>query len=159
MLFFVQRGVDGAGVDNLIIVIMEALQKGGLNPTFVFQKLFCFGVNGVSTFRGTKIGVIKQINTKYVPFSIGVHYIARRCNLTFKTLSTLGIVSSMKDLSQSCHVYFAHSPKKHLEFTKLTSIMETKWFKILKNVETRWIFFMDLLRRILAKYMPLLFVQ
>jgi hypothetical protein len=35
-------------------------------------------------------------------------------------------------------------------------MMETKWFKMLKNIETHWIFFMDLLRRILAKYMPLL---
>jgi hypothetical protein len=135
---------------------MEALQKGGLNPTFVFQKLFCFEVNGVSTFQGTKIGVIKQINTNYAPFSIGVHCMVHRCNLAFKTLSTLGIVSSIEDLLQSCHAYFAHSPKKHLEFTKLISMMETKWFKMLKNVETRWISLIDLLKIILAKYMPLL---
>jgi hypothetical protein len=128
MLFSLQRVVDGARVDNLTIVIMEALQKRGLNPTFVFQKLLCFGVNGINTFQGTKIGVIKQINTNYAPFSIGVHCIAHRCNLAFKTLSTLGIISSIEDLLQSCHVYFAHSRKRHLGFTKLTSMMETKWF-------------------------------
>jgi hypothetical protein len=144
MLFSLQRVVDGARVDNLTIVIMEALQKGGLNPTFVFQKLFCFGVNGVSTFQGTKIGVIKQISTNYAPFSIGVHYIAHRCNLAFKTLSTLGIVSSIENLLQSCYVYFVHSQKRHLEFTKLIRMM--KWFKMLKNAETHWIFLMDLLR-------------
>jgi hypothetical protein len=156
MFLSLQRVVDGAGVDNLTIVMMEALQKGGLNPTFVFQKLFCFEVNGVSTFQGTKTGVIKQINTNYAPFSIGVHYMVHRCNLTFKTLSTLGIVSSIKDLLQSCHAYFAHSPKRHLEFTKLISMMEIKWFKMLKNVETCWISLMDPLKRIIAKYMPLL---
>jgi len=156
MFLSLQRVVDGTRVDNLTIVMMEALQKGGLNPTFVFQKLFCFEVNGVSTFQSTKTGVIKQINTNYAAFSISVHYMAHRCNLTFNTLLTLGIVSSIEDLLQSWHVYFAHSPKRHLEFTKLISMMEIKWFKMLKNVETHWISLMDPLRRILAKYMPFL---
>jgi hypothetical protein len=35
-------------------------------------------------------------------------------------------------------------------------MMETKWFKMLKNVETCWISLMDPLRIILAEYMPLL---
>jgi len=107
-----------------------------LNPTFLFQKLFCFAVDGVSTFQGTKTGVIKQINTNYAPFSIGVHCLAHRGNLAFKALSTLGIVSIIKDLLQSCHAYFAHSPKRHFEFTKLINMMETKGLKMLKNVKT-----------------------
>jgi hypothetical protein len=130
MLFSFQRVVNGAITNNLTIVIMEALQKGeGLNPTSVSQKLFYFGANGVGTFQGTKIGVIKQINTNYAPFSINVHWIAQRCNLTFKTLSTLGIVRNIQDLLQSCHEYFAHSPKRHLEFIKLINMMETKGLK------------------------------
>jgi hypothetical protein len=51
--------------NNLINVIMEALQKGGRwSPTFVIHKLFRFGVHGVSTwFQGTKtIRITKQIN-------------------------------------------------------------------------------------------------
>jgi hypothetical protein len=35
-------------------------------------------------------------------------------------------------------------------------MMEIKWFKMLKNVETCWISLMDPLKRIIAKYMPLL---
>ncbi len=37
MLLFLQKIVDGVGVDNFTIVITEALQKGGgLNLAFVF---------------------------------------------------------------------------------------------------------------------------
>jgi hypothetical protein len=37
MLLSLQKIVDGVGIDNFTIVIMEALQKGGgLNLTFVF---------------------------------------------------------------------------------------------------------------------------
>ncbi len=53
---------------------------------------------GVNTFQGIKIGVIKQINTNYAPFSIGVHCMAHKYKLTFKTLSTLGIINSIEDL-------------------------------------------------------------
>jgi hypothetical protein len=98
MLISLQRVVDGAKVNNLTIVIMEALQKGGgLSYASIIHKLLCFGVDGIITFQGTKIGVTKQINTNYAPFSIGVHYMAHRCNLAFKILYSLGIISSIKD--------------------------------------------------------------
>jgi hypothetical protein len=135
MMIFLQQVVDGVGIDNLTIVIMEALHNGGgLSSTIVAKKLFRFGVDGVSTFQGIKIGVTKQINTNYAPFSIGVHCMVHRCNLAF--LFTLGIVSSIEDLLQSYHAYFAHSPKRHIEFIKLIDMMETKGFKMLKNVKT-----------------------
>jgi len=79
---FSSKGYCGTWVDNLTIVIMETLQKGGgLSYTFIAEFFFCFGANKVSTFEGTKIGVIKQINTNYVPFSIGVHCMAHGCNM------------------------------------------------------------------------------
>jgi hypothetical protein len=79
MLISLQRVVVGTGVDNLTVVIMEALQKAkSLSLKSVAQKLLCFGADGISTFQGTKIGVIQQINTKYAPFSIGIHYMVQR---------------------------------------------------------------------------------
>jgi hypothetical protein len=95
MLISLQRVVDGVGANNLTNVIMEALQKGGgLSYVFITHKLLCFGANGVITFQGTKISVIKQINTNYALFSIGVHSMVHsmvhRCNLAFKTLFSLG---------------------------------------------------------------------
>ncbi len=73
-----QKVVDGTRVDNLIIIIMEALQNGGgLNFLTVTEKLLFWGLMGVSTFQGIKIGVTKQINTNYSPFYIGVHCMAQ----------------------------------------------------------------------------------
>jgi hypothetical protein len=48
MLIFVQKvSVDEVRVDNLTIVIMEALQKGrGLSMEFVIRKLICLGLMG-----------------------------------------------------------------------------------------------------------------
>jgi hypothetical protein len=69
---------------------------------------------------------------------------AHRCNLAFKTLLTLRIVSIIVDLLQICHAYFAHDPKRHCEFTKLIDMMETKNLKMFKNVKTYWIYLLDL---------------
>jgi hypothetical protein len=81
---------------------------------------------------------------------------AHKCNLAFKTLLTLGIVSSIMDLLQSCHAYFVHSPKRYPKFTKLTDMMETKELKMFKNVKTYWISLLDFLRIILVEYRPFL---
>jgi hypothetical protein len=45
---------------------------------------------------------------------------------------------------QTLHSYFANSPKKHLQFTKLVEFMETKENKIFQNVKTRWILMFNL---------------
>jgi len=68
----------------------------------------------------------------------------------------MGIVSIIEKLLQKCRAYFVHSPKKHLEFTKLTNMMETKGLKMLMNMKTRWVSVLDPLRRILSKDRPLL---
>jgi hypothetical protein len=80
----------------------------------------------------------------------------QRCNLAFKLLFSLGIVSNIEDLLQSCHAYFAHSLKRHFVFTKLIYMMQTKGLKMLKNVKTQWISLLDPLWKILSKYRPLL---
>lgn len=57
MLIFLQRVVDGVGVDNLIVVIMEASPKArGLSSKYVTQKLLCFGVDGVRYSKEPKLG-------------------------------------------------------------------------------------------------------
>ncbi len=76
---FLRRVVDGTKANNLIIVIMEALQNGeGLSFAIVIKKLFCFKVDGVKHSKSIKIGITKQINTNYAPFSIRVHCMAHR---------------------------------------------------------------------------------
>jgi hypothetical protein len=62
----------------------------------------------------------------------------------------------LEHLLQTMQNYFAHSPKKHLKFTKLVEILETKGRKILQNVKTRWISMLSPAKRLMAKYRTLL---
>jgi hypothetical protein len=56
-----QRVVDGTRVNNLTIVIMEALQKGGgLSFKSITQKLIYFGDDGVGTFKEPKLGSLNK---------------------------------------------------------------------------------------------------
>jgi molecular chaperone DnaK (HSP70) len=52
--------------------------------------------------------------------------------------------------------FFTPNPKKHLGFTKLIDMMETKGPKIFMNVKTQWISLLELLCRIFKKYKPFL---
>jgi len=73
-------------------------------------------------------------------------------NLVVQILLRLPLVIRLQNLLQTLHSYFAHSPKRHLKFTKLTKLMQTKGNKILRNVKTRWM----AIERVMAKYKTLL---
>jgi hypothetical protein len=136
---------------------MEALMIGGGVPRDqTTQKLNCFGVDGVDVFQGIKSGVTKQIKENYAPHSIGVHYVTHRTNLAMQTLSKLPLVIWLENMLQTLHSYFAHSPKRHLEFTKLEKLMQIKGNKILRNVKIRWISMLNLAKKVTAKYRTLL---
>jgi len=77
---------------------------------------------------------------------------AHQCNLAFKTLSSLEIMSAIEDLLNVCHNYFACNPKKFAEFHTLALVMETKGLKLLKNVAKRWVSLIDPLKRLLSEY-------
>jgi hypothetical protein len=85
----------------------------------LLKKYYYFKGNEVSTFQGVGTMVTKHISIKYVPFCIKIHYMVHICNLTFKIISSLGIVAKIERLLQSIHIYFTHSTKQHLEFNKL----------------------------------------
>jgi hypothetical protein len=126
------RIVEGLGSDNLTKVIMEIFMIGGGVPKDqIAQKLICFGVDGVNVCQGTKSGVTMQIKDNYAPHSIGVHCMAHCTNLVVYMLSKLPLVIRFSNLLQTLHSYFAHSPKRHLEFIKLANFMQTKGNKIL----------------------------
>jgi hypothetical protein len=48
------------------------------------------------------------------------------------------------------------SPKKNIEFCKLTEVMETKGLKILRNIKTRWISMLSPAIQAMNKYRTLL---
>ncbi len=62
----------------------------------------------------------------------------------------------IESLLQCLYSYFAHSPKRHLEFIKITELMATKGNKILWNVKTRWILMLSLAKKIMVEYKTLL---
>jgi uncharacterized membrane protein len=66
------------------------------------------------------------------------------------------MVNRLEGLLQTLYNYFSKSFKRHLEFTKLVEVMETKGAKILKNVKTCWIFMVFLVQCVMVEYRMLL---
>jgi hypothetical protein len=150
--------LEGLGSDNLTKVIMEALTIGGVLPRYqITQKLIYFGANGVSVFQGTKNGVIKQIHNTYALDSIGVHCMIHCTNLAIQvTLLELTLVVQIESLLQCLYSYFAHSPKRQLEFTKIIEFMATKGNKKKFNVKIRWISMLNPTNKVMENYKTLL---
>jgi hypothetical protein len=124
--------------DHLTSVIMHALVgEGGLSREEIASKLVCFGVDGVSTFQGSKMDVTTQIREKWAPFNLGANCSSHRINLVVETLSNYPMVSRLESLFQSMYSYFCRSNKRHAELQKLVDLMETKRNKMLRNIETR----------------------
>jgi hypothetical protein len=156
-LISLENVVEGSGSDNLTQVIIDAsTQAAKMERLALAKPLLCFGTDGVSTFQGPKTRVTHHIQSKYAPFALGVHCMAHRCNLAFKTLSQLDIMSRIKGLLKSSHAYLKHSPKKHLKLVKFADVMATKGLKLLKNVKTRWVSLIEPLRHIIQEYMVLI---
>ena len=76
-------------------------------------------------------------------------------NLAIESLSNLPMVEKLETLCQGLYNYFTMSSKKHLEFQKLTDIVETKGLRMCKNVKTRWISLLELLKRVPSEYKTL----
>jgi hypothetical protein len=53
---------------------------------------------------------------------------------------------------QTLHSYFVPSPKRHLEFTKHTKLMQTKGNKIFRNVKTMWMLMLNLAKMVMVEY-------
>jgi hypothetical protein len=81
---------------------------------------------------------------------------AHRTNFVVQTLSHLPMVKRIEGLLSTFYNYFYKSPKRHLEFTKLAKIMETKGAKILKNIKTQWITMLSPIKHVMVEYMILL---
>jgi hypothetical protein len=61
--------------------MQSLMHQRGLTKKLIGIRLMTFRANGVSTFQGTKSGVIRQISDAWAPHSIGVHYMAHRIDL------------------------------------------------------------------------------
>lgn len=87
-LISLEKIVEGFGLNNLTQVIIDVLRGAAKIERFVLAiTLLCSGADSVSTFQGPKTRVTVQIQSKFAPFALGVHYMAHPYNLDFKTLS------------------------------------------------------------------------
>lgn len=57
---------------------------------------------------------------------------------------------------QRAYGYFAHSPKRHLELSHLSTLLEIEGRKLMKNVKQHWMGIFPCISRVLAKYKPLI---
>lgn len=80
-------------------------------------------------------------------------------DLAMQTLLHLQMMSKIEGLFSTSYNYFFKYLKRHLEFSKLSEIMKTKWAKILKNVKTCWISMLSPTRCVMSKYMTLLMIM
>jgi len=100
---------------------------------------------------------VSVLSPREVPtFFIFVHCVTHRTNLVTLTLSNLPIVVKIEALLASVYTYFNHSPKRNLERSKLAKVMETKGFKILCNIKTRWISMVAFSKVVLEEFKILL---
>jgi hypothetical protein len=77
---------------------------------------------------------------------------AHYTNFAMQTFTGLLLVVCLENMLQTLHSYFAHSPKRHLEFTKLTKFMQTKGDKIFQNVKTMWMLMFNLAKMVMVEY-------
>lgn len=108
------------------------------------------------SFRDLRTRVTWQLKDFHASWLYRQHCMLHRVELVLQTLSKMEVVSNVEDL-QSMHVYFAYSPKRHIEFTKLASLMEKKGNKLIKQVKTRWISMLKPAKRVFAQYPILLY--
>jgi hypothetical protein len=113
----------------------------------IVKQVVLLGVDGVSMFQGVKFGLIVLLKTQQAPYLIRIHCMAHQTNLAVQSLSSMPMVSKLENLLQSLYGYFSSSLKHHLEFTKLTKIVEIKRLKVLLNAKTRWINMLPLLKK------------
>ncbi len=67
ILLTLEHVVEGGNVNNLIVVITQALmQQGGLIQKEIAMRLICFGIDGDSIFQGYCIRMTFQLKEKFV---------------------------------------------------------------------------------------------
>jgi hypothetical protein len=98
ILLTLEHLVEGGAttnIKNMILVVL--ITYGGLT----YEQFFvCLGVNGVFTFQGVRLGVTTLMRTRQTPFLIKIHWMAYRMNFVMQSLSSMPMVSKLKDFLQ-----------------------------------------------------------
>lgn len=133
-------------------IIYSLLEEGGLSCESIASKFVYFQADGVPTFQGPKKGGIVQIPKTWTLFVVSASYTNYCSNLVVKTLANYPMIARLEGLFQSVYFYFCRSHKQHSELQKLADLIETKANKMVRNVDTRWIFIRSPAQRIKSEY-------
>jgi hypothetical protein len=101
ILLTLEHLVEGGAIANINNVILAILiTYGGLIDEQIFESVMCLGVDGVVTFQGVRLVVTTLMRTQQTRFFIGIHCMAYRMNFFLQSLSSMPMVSKLKDLLQ-----------------------------------------------------------
>jgi hypothetical protein len=101
ILLTLEHLVEGGAIANIQNVILATLiTYGGLIDEQIFESVMCLGVDGVITFQGVRLVVTTLMRTQQTPLFIGIHCMAYRMNFVVQSLSSMPMVSKLKDLLQ-----------------------------------------------------------
>jgi hypothetical protein len=81
-----------------------------------------------------------------------MHCFAHKTNLALKELVALSIIRLPKKVLSMMYNYFAKSPKKFNEFSKLIDHRNIRFKNALHNISTQWISIIEPLRRVLVEF-------
>jgi hypothetical protein len=152
-LLALERVEGGTGSNNLTKLITSFWKEhGGMSRKDIQAKLLCFGIDGASDFQGNRNEVTIQLVREFAPFLLGIHCCGHRLNLDVQSLAETDIISQMEALLTTLPAYFVKLPKKALEFSNLTEVMEMGGRKILKHCVICWVGMLAPAKCVLCEY-------
>jgi len=84
-----------------------------------------------------------------------VHCVAHMINLIVQTFSKQPLVQKIERLLHSTYTYFPSLAKRYFEQCKLAELLETKEYKMLHHINTKWIFMLFPVKGVFEEYKPL----
>jgi hypothetical protein len=145
-------GVQGIVENNFHLMFIAMVTFGGLNVKQLGAKLILMGCNGSNVFQGAKASVITQMKENVALFMMVIHCFPHRTNLVVLVLSKLKLVVQLEALLQALYGFFSHSPNKFLKYHNLCDVLIDKGNKQLRNVKTRWINMLSLVKHVMEQY-------
>lgn len=85
----------------------------------------------------------------------GVHCVNHQTNLVVKKLNHSHVLANIENLLHTLYNYFARSPKRHLEFVKMSNVRQTKGLNIIRNAKTSWLSMLLPLKRVMHVFRTL----
>lgn len=116
----------GATIENIMVIILQNSIKfeGLVEEEFIFWCV-CLGRDGDSTFQGHHTSIIVQAKDNTILYFINLHCMKHKTNPITIVLSKLSAILCIETMLQALYMFFAHNPRKCLQFSKLVETLPT----------------------------------